>query len=707
MPRSLVQDVTNNFSGGLITQATGLNFPPNTCSESLNCIHHELGFVQRRPGFDFEENFSTKTINRTSSVVNTYFWRNVTGDGTTNLVVSQVGNSLYFYLPDNTFGFSQGALATTVDLTDFQPVSAPDPSLAECQYATGLGYLFVTHPTLEPFYVSYDIITQVVTSTQINVRVRDTEGEDDGLAVDERISVFVTNTKHLYNLNNQGWYVGFGGGAPIVLYATATGVYPSNSEAWWQYKNFDDVFDVTTIDTVMFPRAQEAPKGHFLYDAFNIDRTANSGVTITNSGFQRPQAVAFFAGRVWYAGTSANGYESKVYFSQILKDVGDAGDCFSREDPTSPDFDMLEADDGGWLVMPGVGLVYKMVAMGATLVVFGTQGIYQIGGSVGSGFTALDYSSSFLSSVKAVSATSFVDVDGTPAWWTIEGIYMLVPNGNSLQVQSLTDQKIKTLFLDIPLTCKRLARGAYDPRSHTIQWIYREAVPTSLTQSYEFTHILNFNTLSGAFYPWTLAENAAVAVNAIFLTEGFGAAANVTDVVIGADDVIITPSDVVLIDYGSAVLDFANKFFVSYPDSGSYKFTFADFSNTDYVEWLKYYDTAALDYDSFFTTAPNIVPSQGSKKFESNYIYLFSDLREIGETDFYFTPIWNYANSGNSGKIPNRQRVSRTLGYFDNVRNRMKVRGVGYAVQYKFESIAGKPFHIIGYTVSESVVTRD
>lgn len=707
MPRQLTQDVANNFSGGLITQATGLNFPPNACSDSLNCIHHELGFIQPRPGFDFEENYTTKTINRTSSAVTTYFWRNVTGDGTINLLVSQVGSALYFYLPSNITGFSAGALSTTVDLTTYMPSGAPSPGLSECQFSTGLGYLFVTHPTLEPFYVAYDVTLQTVSSTQIHIQVRDTEGiVDDGLAVSERPASL--DAEHNYNILNQGWWIK----DEIYLgtFAGATATYPSNSDVWWTFKNFDDVFDVTTVDSIYFAGTTYAPRGHYILNAFDLDRTAISGIPAldtVSSGYQRPAATAFYSGRVWYAGTSANGYESKIYFSQILKDVKNAGNCYQREDPTDENFDALEPDDGGWLVIPGVGLVYKLVPLGNNLIVFGSQGIYQIGGSVGTGFTALDYSDSFLSSVRPLSATSFVDVDGFPAWWTIEGIYLLSPGNQSsaLVVQSLTDQKIKDLFLQIPLACKRFARGAYDPRSHTIQWIYRDTAPTSLGQTYEFNSILNYNVLGQAFYPWTVSTDD-VAINSIFLTEGFGASIQQDDINVGAADVVSGGADVIDINLGSAVLEFANKFFVSYPNSGSYKFTFADYANTNYLDWEKFLTTGE-EYTATFTTGPKI-PTQGSKRFGASYINIFSDLSSIGETDFYFQPIWNYANTGNSGKIPNRQRVTYSSGqYFDIVRNRLKVRGAGYAIQHRFTGVPGKPFHIIGYTVSESVESRD
>lgn len=701
MPRQLAVEVENNFSGGLVTQATGLNFPPNSCTDTINCIHHELGYIQRRPGFDFEDNYTTKTINRTSVAVTNYLWRNVSGDGTVSLKVLQVGATLYFYLPSNA-GFSAGALATTVDLTTFMPSGAPTPSTAECQFAPGLGYLFVTHPTLEPFRISYDVDLQTVTATQIDVKIRDTEGVDDELDVDERPAS--ETAKHKYNLYNQGWYAS----SYYATWFASRADYPSNADTWWLFKNFDDTFDMTTVSSVLYDRGtSQSARGHYILDAFNQDRSTVSGIAtldVVSSGYQRPATCAFFSGRAWYAGVAANGYESKIYFSQVLLNVEDAGNCYSREDPSSENYDQLQADDGGWLTIPGIGLIRKLVPMGGSLLVFGSQGIFQITGSTGIGFTALDYSVNFLSSVKCLSATSFVDVDGIPAFWTIEGIYMVGSKDNQLAVQSLTDQKIKEMFLDIPLNCKRMARGAYDPRSHTIQWLYRETEPNSLTQNYSFTNVLNFNTLSGAFYPWTL-PNSDVTVNGVFLSEGFGADPDIQQVVVGADNVVVGSDNVATITFGNLVLDFANKFVVSYPFSSSYKFTFADFANEDFLDWVSYDDTG-VDAEATFTTGYKI-PTVGARRFNPTYLYLFSDLTDLDDTDFYFQSVWNYSNSGNSGKESSRQRITHTAGYHDIVRNRLKVRGSGYVVQYRYTSIPSKPFKILGWAVSDTRSTRD
>src|SRR5690349_19732939 len=97
MARQAAVSVENNFSRGLITEASGLNFPENACTETYNCEFNLDGSVNRRLGFDFEANYETKTINRTNSVVRPYLWKNVAGNGDVTLLVVQVGLTIYFY----------------------------------------------------------------------------------------------------------------------------------------------------------------------------------------------------------------------------------------------------------------------------------------------------------------------------------------------------------------------------------------------------------------------------------------------------------------------------------------------------------------------------------------------------------------------------------------------------------------------------------
>src|SRR5690348_5828667 len=176
MPRQVVQTVENSFVNGLISQGAGLNFPEKGCTDTDNCIFWEWGAVTRRQGIDFEDQFVSQTVTRSSSAFSTFVWKNVADDANITLVVQQVGDTLYFWDAITFANISLGAIADTVDLNDFTPAGGIAPDRYECQFANGHGVLFVFHPYCEPFYVEYDALTSTFTATQISVQIRDFEG---------------------------------------------------------------------------------------------------------------------------------------------------------------------------------------------------------------------------------------------------------------------------------------------------------------------------------------------------------------------------------------------------------------------------------------------------------------------------------------------------------------------------------------------------
>src|SRR3972149_6633415 len=271
MPRQAAVSVDNNFTKGLITEASGLNFPENACTETYNCVFDQTGSVSRRLGIDFELNYLETAITKTGAAISSFLWKNVAGDGRTTLYAIQIGEELHFWDVTETESPSNGYIADTVDVSVFQVSGAPSIIDTECQFASGGGYLFVSHPYCEPFFVSYNTSTNVFTATQINIKVRDFDGVDDDLSIDARPSTLSDN--HKYNLLNQGWLT-----AHITTWDGARADFPSNADVWWHWKDSADNFSTTLIDKIYLGNSK-APSGHYIVDAFNMNRNAPSGLT--------------------------------------------------------------------------------------------------------------------------------------------------------------------------------------------------------------------------------------------------------------------------------------------------------------------------------------------------------------------------------------------------------------------------------------------
>lgn len=215
MPQQPNASLMNSFIGGLKTEFTGLNFPENACTDTENFVFTLIGDVQRRLGFDFENNFENLGVDRTNLAISSYRWNNVAGLGNTQIYVLQVGSNLFFYRTSDTASkgsVSATLLPTELNISFFLPAGSPNAALVpttECQFTDGNGYLFVFHPYLEPSYYTYDPNTGNISSAVINIQVRDFQGiVENGVPVNNRPTVL--SADHQYNLQNQGWTQGIG-----------------------------------------------------------------------------------------------------------------------------------------------------------------------------------------------------------------------------------------------------------------------------------------------------------------------------------------------------------------------------------------------------------------------------------------------------------------------------------------------------------------
>ncbi len=674
MPRSVGNLVKNNFSKGLITEAALFNFPESACKETFNCIHMITGAVKRRRGYDFETDYVLKSLTRSSTAICSFIWKAVGGDGTLDILVIQFGSTLYFWSASSSGAISASSFADTVDLTAFSPSSAPSPSDVECQFTSGNGKLFVSHPNLESFSVEYDPATLSFTATQIDLTIRDFEGVDDGLDVDARVvaTMGTITQAHYYNLRNQGWTdtnlnTWDTGGSTL----DNTGTYiaipgrddlPSNSDVMWSFNNSQDVFDIGTVPN----RARgnsPAPKGHYILNAYSKDRQTASGILVgsDSAGYQRASTIAFFSGRLFFSGTNFIGRNSEIYFTQVIERDEQLGQCYQVNDPTSDaTFDLLPTD-GGVIKIQDAGVIYKLFPVAGALIVFASNGVWSITGSTGLGFTANDYNVSKLSAISTTSATSFVDVAGVPMWWNLEGIYRLEGSQSGYQVTSITNTTIQTYYDAIPATSKRDARGFYNSSEYTIKWLFRSTASTTTDNKYEYDRILSIDIRTAGVYIWTIPTHD-VKIHGLFSLENIGSS---------------TP---------------AFKYITSYYNVND-KLTFSEEINTDYLDWFTY-DSTGTDYESYFISGYS-VPNPLTD-FQSNYILLYNDV----DSKYNIQGQWDFTNTGNSGRWSNTQIIDTTSNTnYDSFITKRKIRGRGKALQIKVSSYTGEPFTINGWGV--------
>lgn len=693
--------VENSFINGVVTEATGLNFPEKACTESYDCIFDIDGSVYRRTGFDLETNFTTKTIDRRNKAIKTYLWQNVAGDGSATVAVVQIGNKLYFYEANGTGIFSTGSQATTVTLTGVS--GAPALDTIEAQFSDGNGYLIVTHPYIDPILVSYDLAAHTATASSITLKIRDFEGAvADPYSISERPTSTLAglNTSHYYNLLNQGWNA-----TNLAAWDTAQTTMPSNSDVMWNFKDTTDSFDASS-DAIarIITGNTPAPKGHYILTLADQDRNTASGLTgVASSGtaFQRPSTCAFFAGRVFYAGINHTGYNSNIYFTQTIESINQYGNAYQVNDPTSEElFDLLPTD-GGVLSIPEAGTVYKLFTVPGGLCIFAANGVWFLTGSTGLGFTATDYALLKVADIPTISDASFVNVQGFPVWWNAEGIYIIQAGESIPSVKSLTYDTFKTFFDGIPVSSKRFARGFFDKTDGHIRWIYRSEATNDINKTYEYDRVLNYNLRTNAFYPWTISDSA-VKVHAILSSELVTRPIDLNIVVdsLGNNVVDSLGNQVISFTASGNVDQQFDKYLVSYPDAGSYAFSFADRLDDVYGDWASY-EGLPVYYNSYLITGFKLT-GQAIRKFQSNWVDIYSRIEQ--PVKFRFQALWDFANTGSStGRWSVNQIVEHTDTNYSNSRKRLKVRGHGKAMQFRVSSVDDEPFDIIGWSSLQTI----
>lgn len=750
----------NNFTKGLITEFTGLNFPTNAATETDNCTYTLVGDVTRREGIDYEDNFNIWNIDRTGAAVSTFKWNNAGGDGQTEVLVVQINGILHFWKSSaatEAAPLSNQILSSTISLSGFVAAGGSLDVTKECQFSAGNGYLFVYHPNCDPIYCTYNAGT--IAGNRIVVQIRDFAGVPDGLSANTRPTSL--SVEHNYNLINNGWVAGnpwstvsfsaivVGTGSKVFTVAaslpvtlgdqvtiianhvtvglpvtgpmmsgnvtaysgtsmtinvtsgstgwfgqtgtdwlivprntayisswfSAVGNYPSNSDVWWYFKNASEVFDPATTLSNVTLGAGKLPGGHFVLDAFSQQRDVVSSLAITDiQTTVRPKTGTWFQGRVWYAGVDAqqpatgdvNTYTwtENIYFSQIVQTVDDFGHCYQTNDPTSENlFDLLPTD-GGVIQIQGCGSIYKLFPVQNGLLVFAANGIWFLTGSQGIGFSANDFTPNKVSSVQSISGTSFVNVLGYPFFWNEEGIYSVTPSQQGLQVEPVTVGTIQTYYDSIPATSKKYVRGDYHPIDYTIQWVFRSTPESNVTSRYQFDKILNYNTYNKAFFPYSVSA-PHVTINGI--------------------NYISNPN-------GVTAPDPMFKYLVS--NLSPTGITWADEHDTDYLDFSS--DDGGADYTSYFITGFRLA-GQALRRFQMPYIYTFS--RNDVQNSFKIQGLWDYANTGNSGRWSVPQIVRNWAPNFSTIFRRHRIRGQGLVLQIKVTSVTGQPFDLMGWSM--------
>lgn len=733
MPRQAGQLIENNLTKGLITEASGLNFPEHASVEMWDVVPEDEGVITRRPGFDYETSYEFDNYDRNESVMTSYLWKSAAGDPNQSFIVAQLGDTLWYYSLD-TSAVSPGKQTFTTDLDAKKVTGATtlQVSSAICDFTQIDGKLYVVHPFLDPFYVTYTASGPSIAETTITIKVRDLEGSpDDPLSVDERSTstIDAVDINHLYNLWNQGWAndVTETGAStnvnPVTDWYGALSTLPSNADRWWMFRNgTDEEFDTLEVAKQTWSTG-EAAKGFFILDAFDMDRNtvtnshgitmdteysltgetqAADSITVKTSGANRPKAIASFASRIFYAGVDAEGYNNRIYFSQVLKDSSKSGLCYQKNDPTDENFSDLVADDGGVIVIPEIGTIYKLFPLKSSIIIFASNGTWSLQGSEGIGFSATDYSIEKVSSEGAFSRSSFVNVEGTPIWWNSNGIHTIKGDESGLgssAVKSLTESTIQTFYDSIPGPCRLYATGAYNRRDMTVRWLFNSEAPSEVADRNVYNRVLSFNARTGAFYPWTIDTSTGVVVQGLLSVEGVIEGSETANVTMTNGDTVVDSSVATVTTNATTTVQVQPtfKYFCGKLSSGTtYSYTWADQEDeTVFADWVTEDGGTGVSYDSYLISGYTL-PGKALLESQLNYINVYTET--LTGSSILMSTLWDYVNTTADKRWTGTQQAYKHDANHNVSIRRLKVRGKGQSLQIQMKSSGNSPFRLLGWS---------
>ena len=730
MPQSLNQKTVNTFVKGLITEAGELTFPPDASVDESNCLLRRDGSRRRREAIEFEQDYELSSFTvADTELVSTGSWVNVGGNANKEYLVIQYGPRLRFYLKGSApFSGASNVVSGSVDLSTHEYAGSSGAGNFKCNFSSINGKLVVANPAINTIYISEDS-GGTISSTEISFRVRDFAFLSDRDVLSDETATSTPSDERKYDTYNSGWFDD--PSSTTDGYAALTSYQSSNSSKWpplnlpwFAAKNSSGNFSVTEFDKIQ-AGSTLITNGHYILDFFEKNRNTASGLTglPTTSETTRFSCVAAFQNRMFYSGLNSEENSNVILFSKSLEplvtgiasDTSSLGICHQVNDPTSENFyDLLETD-GGEIRIPEAYGIKVLHPFNNSLYVFAENGVWLIKG-IDDVFTATGYAVIKLTSVGIVNASSFISADGVPFWWSQFGIHTLSFDSQTFQSseQNISIGTIQTLFDNISNTAKNKVSAIFDRTNKRIFWAYPN---NSETVFAKVNNLLILDTELQAFYTWSISDAAANTPQVLALSYYSGFSAEDVDfgVIDSSDNTVVDSSSNAVVVMRSSETDTGDPYIVALvKDPVTNKLTMATFTGTSFLDW------GSANYVSFAETGYDFM---GDVMFDKNAPYLQVLLKQTetgwtGDEATGYDPIrpssilvssyWDFKRTNTATQQGYRLKYFPVVNPGDLssfnypksvVQTRLKIRGKGKSMRFRFESEEGKDFHLLGFSV--------
>jgi hypothetical protein len=475
-------------------------------------------------------------------------------------------------------------------------------------------------------------------------------------------------------------------------YESSVGITGSFPDFYYPYFTFDgNQTVVATPSGTTFTFVINFPSDWLSWlSQYNSLGTVNTSLVANSYGYvstTRPKATAFFAGRVWYAGTNHPKLSSRIFFSQVIESDAQYGKCYQIADPTDERVPDLVPSDGGVIVIPELADVIDIMDYGQSLLIFATNGVWQIGPGGAGYFSATSYSVRKITDQGATSSGAIVLAEGVPHYWSFSDIFRITqdPNSGFLVATNLSSLTINRLYNGITQSFKKSAQGTYDDLNKRIVWVYG----SGSALDYQYTNALIYDMRLNAFVKYQFGFGSTGYLAGVFATKG------------------------------STSGNGNNKVkYIGILDTDSLAISEAD-NDLTFMDW----DVA--EESAYIVTGFEVLGDPSRRK-QAPYVYVYMYKTETGydidalpvrESSLAMQARWDWSDQSVAGRWGNPWEVYRhtrayspedylTDSFNDGVPvlvTRNRVRGSGRSLHLKFTAGAGKDAWLAGWKTDYQV----
>jgi hypothetical protein len=424
---------------------------------------------------------------------------------------------------------------------------------------------------------------------------------------------------------------------------------------------------------------------------------------------RRFSAVAFYAGRVFYAGADTERLSSRIYFSQICEVPSQFGKCYQVADPTDEDINDLVPSDGGVIVIPELGKVVALHPFQKSLIILTQTGVWELSGDFRDPFTATGYVLRRLSDARVYAPKGVCTSDNQMFYAAADGLHVvrLDPQAGILVDENISEDRVQSLWSAIPSQNWDKVKALYDPVRKRVLWLYSAKITgiPAVTNGWKYDKALVFDTRLLSYFKYSFYDGDPWIIGAIvprqFCCTGEPVIKFATLFTDEDDELQFTYSEQQFPGVPSAPRELDDESFLDWGnDVPAYVITGAE----------------VLGDASRIKQAPVIHTYM--KRTETGYELASED---VGETDYVpknessclMQVRWDWADDAAYNKWSVKKQIykqPKPIAYDTDVHlgvpvvvTREKVFGIGRAIQLKFESEPGKPFELLGWSIEFNV----